>query len=422
MTRRKLVALTTSPLPIPGQITDGPGFRMWNLLVEVAKHHDVRILSIYESLHLGVRQGGPVRVGALTVESVSHNPLSVGRRVRSLAPDVLFLPWSSVGFLGGSNRSIPTIVDYVGPGLLEHFAATGRVPIPMRNLKLDSFWYGDFFLTTTQRERFYLIGMLAASGRLSRPSFGRHDPLVHAVRMTPPEDGLPGVHRSRSAASEPLVVLLAGAFLPWYDYDLVADAIGELPPEARSGVRIRVLGGNPRMPEMERAVNARLGRGVPGEVCDLLGVVPFNERGRYYQDADVGLCLASNSVEDDLSSRTRVVDFLGAHLPVLTEGKDEYSQLALAGGAGFQYEHSAASLATLLERLRADPALAARARDAAPEVVAQSFNVGLEASPVLKFLENPILTTRAPRMNSSVQMFGLWVSDVLSALRSRAKR
>src|SRR5271170_6869026 len=99
VTRRKLVALTTSPLPIAGQITDGPGFRMWSLLTEVAKYHEVRILSLYDSVHLGRRTGETVQQGTIAVEARAHNALSIARRVRELDPDALFLPWSSVGFL-----------------------------------------------------------------------------------------------------------------------------------------------------------------------------------------------------------------------------------------------------------------------------------------------------------------------------------
>ena len=270
MTRRRLLALTTSPLPLPGQITDGPGFRMWSLLGEVAKNHDVRILSLYESLHQGLRPSKTIEAGGITVEPHNHNPISIARRVKALGPDVLFLPWSSVGFLGGSNRSIPTILDYVGPGLLENFAALGRIPVPLLKLKLDSFWYGDFFVTTTERQRYYLIGLMAASGRLSHTAFDRHDPLVRVVRMTPPALGAPIVSHSRTSTSEPLVVLLSGAFLPWYDYHLLTEAVSLLSPSARSGIRIRVLGGNPRMPEVERFVRALLARGVSAKCVNFL--------------------------------------------------------------------------------------------------------------------------------------------------------
>jgi glycosyltransferase involved in cell wall biosynthesis len=418
VTRRRLLGLTTSPLPVPGQITDGPGFRMWNLLQEVAKYHDVRVLSLYESVHLRTERAGEISSGGITVEFPSHRPGAATRRIKELRPDVLYLPWSSSGFLGRVNQRVPTILDYVGPGLMETMAHAGRVPVPQLRLKLASFWYGDLFLTTTARERFYLIGLLAASGRLSRGVVDPEDPLVQVVRMTPPSAPPVGTARVRAAASDPLVVLLAGAFLPWYDYALVARAWAELPPGSREKVRLRVVGGNPRMPEVARWARDAL-TGVAG--VEFSGTVPFDERERLYLAADAGLALPSARIEEELSARTRVLDYLWAGLPLLSEGNDEYSNAVIAGGAGFRFAHRPTSLASLLDRLCSDPSLVRSARAKAPEVVRASFDVAREAAPVLEFLERPTLTARNPRLGPSVQMTGLWMADVAHSFRRRSR-
>jgi hypothetical protein len=419
MTRRRLLAVTTSPLPVAGQITDGPGFRMWNLLREVAKSHDVHILNLYDSLHRREKPGEIRREAGMVIEPASHGPGRIGQLVRKSHPDVLFLPWSSAGFLGNSNRDIPTILDYVGPGLLETYARLGRIPLPLLHLKLASFSYGDLFVTTTDRERYYLIGLLAASRRLSGAAFARDDPLVRVVRMTPPPEAVEGPPRVRRSASEPLIVLLSGAFLPWYDYDLVANALSLLPAAARANIRVRVIGGNPRMPDVEQKAKAILSTAGGGGMCEFLGLVPFQERVRVYRESDVGLSLPSPSVEDELSSRTRVVDYLWAQLPILSEGRDEYSMEIIASGAGFRFEHSPSSLAGLLNRLQAHPELAVRARQVSDMVVHTSFNVSKEAIPILEFLENPRLTPRRPSTGASLAMAGIWVSDLLGDLRHR---
>jgi glycosyltransferase involved in cell wall biosynthesis len=419
VTRRELLSVTTSPLPVRGQITDGPGFRMWNLLQEVARSHDVRILSLYESLHQGERAGKRVEEGGVVVETASHRPGGIARSVRELRPDALFLPWSSAGFLGGSNRNIPTIIDYVGPGLLESFAQSGRIPLPLVHLKLASFWYGDLFVTTTARERYYLIGLMAASRRLSVTTFSPRDPLIRVVRMTPPFDPPAGNPHARTSASEPLVVLLSGAFLPWYDYEMVEKALSGLSGEDRSGLRVLVLGGNPRMPDVERKVREVLGKAGGGGVCEFLGLVPFQDRVRVYREADVGLSMPSLSVEDELSSRTRVVDYLWARLPVLSEGHDEYSSEIIAAGAGFRFDHSASSLTRVLQSLRSKPQDVDEARLRCENVLERSFNTRKEVLPILEFLDEPRVTMRRPSLGASLEMSGIWISDLIGNLRNR---
>jgi glycosyltransferase involved in cell wall biosynthesis len=312
------------------------------------------------------------------------------------------------------------VLDYVGPGLLETFAHEGRIPLPLLRLKIASFWYGDLFVTTTERERYYLLGLLAASRRMSRTGYGRDDPIVRVVRMTPPAIAPAGARRVRQSDSEPLVVLLAGAFLPWYDYDLIRRAVAVLPEATRGALRLRVLGGNPRMPEAEHRVRTTLGS-VEGVTPEFLGTVPFEERARFYLDADLGLSLPSAHLEDELSARTRVLDYLWAGLPLASEGKDEYSATILDGGAGFRYDHAPESLAEVLDRLRKNPDLLQSAHERCPEVLRNSFDVSKEAVPVLEFLRAPFVSDRVPPLVSSLEMAGLWAVDVADSMRRRIR-
>ena len=170
--------------------------------------------------------------------------------------------------------------------------------------------------------------------------------------MTPPQDP-PSPRSERS--SRPLILLLAGAFLPWYDHGMLANALERLDPKARESLRILVLGGNPRMPESERAVRRALAGEAGRDVLEFLGIVPFAKRVGAYLRADVGLSVAPATVEDELSSRTRIVDYLWARLPVIASGRDEYSAMILEAGAGFRYEPNGASLAGVIQDLLDDP-------------------------------------------------------------------
>ncbi len=392
MTRRRILAVTTSPLPYPGNITDGPGYRMWGLLRGLAADHDVRVLSLYESFHKGERGLDAVMCHNIRIERPSATPGAVRRYLREWDPDVLFAPWSSALFVGNSNRDLPTVLDYVGPGLLEEFVRAGRVPVSLLHLQLESFWAGDYFITTTQRERYYLLGLLAASRRLSVGDFSRDDPLIRVVRMVPPPDAAP-TQPLIPRVDHALVVLVAGAFLPWYDYGRLERTIQDL--EAESDLRFLVVGGNPRDQEGTDAILNRLRPLEEKGRLQLHGLVPFEARGGLYASADVGLLVPPASVEDELSARTRTVDYLWAGLPILTPGRDEYSEIALAAGTAFRYDES--DLADVLRGLARDRQRVGTARARIPSLLAGPFNLKTAIEPIRAFLDSPQVTRRSGR-------------------------
>ncbi len=418
MTRRRVLALTTSPLPYGEHITDGPGYRMWNLLQEVGRFHDVRILSLYESFHEGRKGLDNIVEGSIELERHTHSPRAVSRRVSEIEPDVLYLPWSATMFLGDASQEIPTIIDYVGPGLLESFVAQGRIPLPLVRLQLDSFHYGDFLITTSARERHYLLGLMAASGRLSEGQFSRDDPLIHVVRMAPPVDPPKATARRPEPLGDELVVMLGGAFHPWYDYPMLASSLRTLSSEAKSSIRVVVLGGKPGMPEVEERIRGVLTEGGLHELVQFTGIVPFSRRAEYYLGSDVALSVSPVSVEDELSSRTRIVDYLWARLPIVTTGRDEYSSIVLDAGAGFRYSPNPQALSETLERLVRNRSLVSKAKARIERLLEGPFNLRRAAEPILDFLETPLLTDRSVPRDIGLKSAALWVRDVVQALRS----
>lgn len=419
MSRKRIVAISTSPLPVDGQITDGPGFRMWTVLCELARQHSVHILSLYESFHRGTPEPVPrTTAEGFQFESPSHRPSVVQRRISEIDPDFLYLPWQCCLFLKSPLSDVPTIVDYVGPGLLEEFVARGRIPSQYTRLFLDSFGYGDLLLTTTNRERYYLIGLLAASQRLALPGYNRSDPLVTVVRMTPSAPNPSARSVSVPSGESSITVVLAGAFLPWYDYSQLSDAIGLLDPKVAQRVRILVVGGNPRRPDIEREVRARLTGGNNSSCFSFIGTVPFNDRLTYYQSADVGLALGANTVEDELSARTRVVDYLGALLPIITPARDEYSSEIVAAGAGLRYD-SAQDLSRLLTRIAGNPSEVAAARSQISNLLAGPFNSREAVRPILEFIDHPRVLPRTGSIERRVRHIGLLVRDVIASATRR---
>jgi glycosyltransferase involved in cell wall biosynthesis len=408
-----VLALTTSPLPYGDGITDGPGFRMWNLLQEVVREHEVRVVSLYEGFHEGRRDLPPLSSGGLTIVRPAATPAAVRRIIREWSPDVLYLSWSAAGFLGRAAREIPTVLDYVGPGLLEQFVGLGRIPLPLLRMQLESFWLGDLFLTTTARERYYLIGLLVASGRLSTRDFQPSDPLILHLPMTPPSEPPPPRSPGDGAKAEPLLVLIAGAILPWYDYDTIARTAAALSSGPTPSVRFIVAGGNPRAPEYESKVRELLEAARTAGTVEFAGLIPFRDRSRLYNSADVALVVSPDSVEDELSARTRVVDYMWARLPVVTRGRDEYSEAMVAAGAAFEFGAGPGELTALLERLSRDRSLIEQARRRIDGLLEGTFNGAAVARPLMDFLDRPRRTRQRPGRMPKVEALALWASDMV---------
>ena len=62
--------------------------------------------------------------------------------------------------------------------------------------------------------------------------------------------------------------------------------------------------------------------------------VPYDERGLWLADADVGVSLHTRHVETELSFRTRILDYFWAGLPVVCTGGDVLAELVAADDLG----------------------------------------------------------------------------------------
>jgi glycosyltransferase involved in cell wall biosynthesis len=415
---KKIILLSTSPFPYGNNITDGPGYRAWHLFRALAYKHDVTILSLYESYHLGAVNEFELSEDNIRIKGVRHKPSRIAKLIEEENPDVLYLPWSSTPFLSRLKQKIPTIIDYIGAGLLEEYATKGRIPVTLLQVKVRSFWLGDFFMTAGQRERYYLLGLLASSKKLSYGQHNRTDPLIHFIPMTPPSTPPRLKEKLIDKKPDDFILLVAGAFLPWYDYKTFFQALGILEKKGKRGIKVVFMGANPKGKKHETIVR-RMGYHSTLENITYTGMVPFKQRDNYYLLADAAVNIPSNTIEDELSVRTRVVDYLWANLPIVTPAKDEYSAAAVKSGAGFVYETgNAYSLARIIESLMDEPDKLKKARSKAQTLLEHEFNLKNHVSKLEAFIENPYVNpVRLSPSGVGSDLF-LWFRDILNLLKS----
>ncbi len=420
MPARKIVILSTSPFPYGNNITDGPGYRAWNLFQEISKKHEVTILSLYESYHRNLKRESTVFEDNYLIRCIPYSPKNVAKVVHDEKPDILYTHWSATPFIGRLDLIIPTIVDYVGAGLLERFASSGTIPDYLISLKMRSFWFGDFLMTAGLRERYYLIGLLVASKRLSTANRKLSPSLIHLVPMNAP--AFPAVSQKSviERRSNELVILIAGAFLPWYDYSTLFEAFKILLKKGKTNFQCVFFGGNPRDPKFERLI-VRMGhQPMLKDKLIFTGLVPFKERASYYLQSDIAVNIPMKTVEDELSVRTRVIDYIWARLPIVTPTNDEHSGMVVANGGGFEYaSNDPYSLCDVLEELMSDNGSRkiAKAKENMGEICKKRLNIEDAMKPMVDFINNPYVDPARSSPRQYLPEFLLLGRDALRRFR-----
>ncbi len=106
-------------------------------------------------------------------------------------------------------------------------------------------------------------------------------------------------------------------------------------------------------------------------------------------EADVGLSFHPASIETHFAFRTRLLDYIGAGLPIVTAGGDVLSEQVAACGLGYVVEPgNAEALAAALIALLAEPD-ARRSRQAAFHQVAEQYRWERVAAPLVRYCREP---------------------------------
>jgi glycosyltransferase involved in cell wall biosynthesis len=327
-----------------------------------------------------------------------------------LQGDVLGLqPWLS-------QVDIPLVVDAYDPFHLEQLEqARGQGEPRRRAIVRDcvralnrQLARADLVLAASPRQRDLWLGHLAALGRINPVTYDDDPTLARLVAVVPfgvpdgaPARGPQSVLRGvlPGVAAEDQLLVWGGGIYDWFDPVTLIRAVGRL---AGSFPRLRLVflgtthpGAGPvggRAAADARAVAAELGL-TGRQVFFRDGWVPYDQRGAFLAEADLGVSTHHLHVETEFSFRTRVLDYLWAGLPVVTTGGDALAEEVRDAAAGAVVPPSDVdALAGVLAGLLADPAMRERCA-AASARLAERYRWPLAAAPLLEFAKAPY---RAP--------------------------
>ncbi len=208
---------------------------------------------------------------------------------------------------------------------------------------------GDFFVCASERQRDFWLGALGSTGRLS-PTWYRDDPAFRTLIDVVPfgVDPTPPRHHERvlkgvvpGIGVDDTVLIWGGGIWDWLDPLTVIRAMAEV-RAARPDVKLFFLGHQhpnradvPVMPMYDRAVALAKELGLYGETVFFNDHwVPYEERGSYLLEADLGISAHQEHVETRFAFRTRLLDYIWAGLPMVVAAGDTLADVVAARGLG----------------------------------------------------------------------------------------
>ena len=234
------------------------------------------------------------------------------------------------------SRGIPTVVDLYDPFIIEnlhYYPERGAEVFSHDHATLiNSLVHGDFFLCASDAQRLFYLGLMLGVGRLNPASFDK-DPRLSSLLAIAPF----GVQKANdvSTAGGSQAILFGGIY-DWYDPILAIDAVA-IARQSVPGITLTFTRHpNPKLTPQGKAAAAieHVERNGYEEFVRFEPWIPYEQRGEFFGRFRMALLTFRQSVETDLSMRTRIYDYLWGGLPVVTSSARGTDEILREYGAG----------------------------------------------------------------------------------------
>ena len=317
MTRVLLVC----PEPLGHRQPAGIGIRFLEMArVLLADGHEVTLLS---------RDGGAVagcRVDTIMSQSLSRHTSEA---------DVAVVQGHAANDLFAHGSAIPTVVDLYDPFIVEnlHYYPTRGAEVFTHDhaTLVQSLLHGDLFLCASEAQRLFYLGALLAVGRANPIAF-ENDPHFDALIRIAPFGVAPPPLAAEVTTSHDV---LFGGIYDWYDPMLAIDAVAIARASLHDLTLTFTTHPNPSLTPQRKLAEAI--EHVRRNGYDFVRFEPwvaYEQRAAFYSRFGAALLTFPQSIETDLSMRTRVYDYLWGGLPIVTSAAPGTDDLLARYGAG----------------------------------------------------------------------------------------
>ncbi len=325
--------LVVSAEPVGARMA-GPAIRAYELARALAAHADVTLSAPAPSeSDLPLLQAGLADYDELVAAVREHDVVVA----QLLPPRLLGRIWQEPTRL---------VVDLYNPTVVEAIEATRSKPAASRarlnrivgRAAAAHLAAADFALCASERQRDLWLGVLAGREALEPDALDRLAVVPFGLRAEPPRAAARPVMRGTLVPEDARVLLWGGGIWDWLDAPTAIRAVARLPEDV-----VLVFQGVKRPALLERDEHAAgaaaiaLARelGLEGErVIFNHDWVPYEERGAWLLEADIGVSAHPAHLETRFAYRTRIVDYLWGGLPVVTSAGDVLGDEVATRGLG----------------------------------------------------------------------------------------
>ena len=396
---RRLLIITHETI---GPRMAGPGIRAWEIGCALSGQCEVVLAAPGEP----ARSHPGLRVVGYRTDDPYYPSLSphINSADVVLAMGALFAQMPQLRDL---NK--PAIVDLYDPFELEKLAQSPvveqefhtRIDVEtVAHLRLEGA-IGDFFICASERQRDFWLGMLLAAGRINSVTHTQDPTLRSLIDVVPfgvPPDP-PGKGRDvlkgvvPGIGSDDKVLLWNGGLWQWLDPLTLVAALGEV-LNVRDDVKLFFFAGRhfdvdtvPEMPIHAQTVERCRELNLLDRHVFFGDWIPYDERGAFLAEADLGVSLHRPGLESRFASRTRLLDCIWAGLPSVSTAGDPLSEMIAERGLGRVVPPGRPDvLAKVILEMLADDSLRDRVAERA-QTVRGELAWGRAVEPISAFLD-----------------------------------
>lgn len=322
------------------------------------------------------------------------------------------------------------IVDLYDPYVIEHLEIFKNHDIALRrrdNKTAESILKkqletGDYFICANDKQRSYWIGMLSAAGKITPDTYDLGRNMGNYIGIVPygiPDEEpvhtknvikgvIPGINEDDK------VLIWGGGVWNWFDPLTLIKAM-KIISEKRQDVKLFFMGvkhPNPSIPTMKMLTDAvDLARElnlIDKYVFFNFDWVDYNERQNYLMEADIGVSCHFDTLETQMSFRTRILDYLWTDLPIVCTKGDYFGDLLEARNIGLSVDYQDENqFAEKILKLIEDKQMYAACKENIKQV-AEQLKWKNVTKPLVEYCKNPV-------RHKSISHYGM-PSEILSVL------
>ena len=340
--KRKLLIVSSEV--VSGEMA-GPAIRVWNFAQVLSQYMEV-ILAVPNKVNLPEQN---FKIVQFTDDSQLKKIIEQVDII--LSGGMAFAKYRSIKDSGKyliidiyDPYNLATLVEYETESMKKRL----EIHKSIHEIFNEQFYYGDFFICASERQRDFWLGMLTALNRVNPYSYNQDPTLQKMISVVP--FGLPSnkpMHTRHALKGvienirkNDFVIIWGGGIYNWFDPLTLIKAMAKI-ADLRDDIKLFFMGvkhPNPQVKE-SKLVNETIDLAKKLNIYNKnvffnFGWIKYDERQNYLLESDVGIITHPAHIETRFSFRTRILDYLWAGLPIISTEGDYLSEIVEKKGLG----------------------------------------------------------------------------------------